>query len=414
MRFCLTSKMFAIQVTFLLKNMLKFVWPKNNPRSKRLVMGALVLLLTAKLINVYVPFIFKNAVDFINKNTPLKDVDEDQLKNYMTACLALMAAYAIGRFSASAFSELRNAIFASVAQGSIRHLAKQVFRHLHELDLSFHVSRQTGALSKAIDRGTRGISFVLTSLVFNIAPTLLEVILVSGILYSKFGFKYAAVSIGCIASYVAFTFAITQWRTKFRIAMNKADNEAGNKAIDSLINFETVKYFNNEEYEVKRYDESLKKYEVASIKTTTSLAVLNAGQNAIFSAGLGIIMYMASQGIVTHEMTIGDFILCNALLFQLSMPLNFLGTIYREVKQSLIDMEELFKLTAIEAKIRNKSIDVPNLFLSPLHSSIVFDNVTFGYVPGSNIFEKLSIEIPSGKKVAIVGGSGSGKFKLNI
>ena len=401
-----------ISTGFMVKNMLKFVWPKGNARAKRLVIGALGLLIASKLINIAVPFIFKYAVDFINENTPIKDLTEDKLKHYMTICLALMASYAIARFSAAGFSELRNAIFASVAQGSIRDMAKKVFSHLHNLDMSFHLSRQTGALSKAIDRGTRGISFVLTSLVFNIAPTLLEVLLVSGILWSKFGFKYAAVSIGCITGYVAFTFAITQWRTKFRIAMNRADNEAGNKAIDSLINYETVKYFNNEDYEVKRYDEALKKYEIASIKTTTSLAALNAGQNAIFSAGLGVIMYLASQGIVTAEMSLGDLVMCNALLFQLSLPLNFLGTIYREVKQSLIDMQELFQLTAVEPIVRNKSIDVPNLLLSPSQSSIIFDNVTFGYVAGSNIVDKLSIEIPSGKKVAIVGGSGSGKSTI--
>jgi ATP-binding cassette subfamily B (MDR/TAP) protein 7 len=255
----------------MVKNMLRFVWPKGNVRAKRLVIGALGLLIASKLVNISVPFVFKYAVDFINDNTPIKDMNEDKLKQYVTVCLALMAGYAIARFSAAAFSELRNAIFASVAQGSIRDLAKQVFSHLHNLDMSFHLSRQTGALSKAIDRGTRGISFVLTSLVFNIAPTLLELILVSSILWSKFGFKYAAVSICCITGYIAFTFAITQWRTQFRVAMNRADNEAGNKAIDSLINYETVKYFNNEDYEVKRYDEALKKYEFASIKTATSI-----------------------------------------------------------------------------------------------------------------------------------------------
>jgi len=260
-----------ITTSFMVKNMLRFVWPKGNARAKRLVIGALGLLLASKLVNISVPFVFKYAVDFINDNTPIKDMNEDKLKQYVTVCLALMAGYAIARFSAAAFSELRNAIFASVAQGSIRDLAKQVFSHLHNLDMSFHLSRQTGALSKAIDRGTRGISFVLTSLVFNIAPTLLELILVSSILWSKFGFKYAAVSICCITGYIAFTFAITQWRTQFRVTMNRADNEAGNKAIDSLINYETVKYFNNEDYEIRRYDEALKKYEFASIKTATSI-----------------------------------------------------------------------------------------------------------------------------------------------
>ncbi len=255
---------------------------------------------------------------------------------------------------------------------------------------------------------------MLSSLVFNIAPTILEVILVSGILYSKFGIHYALVSVGCITSYVAFTFAVTQWRTKYRIDMNKADNEAGNKAIDSLINYETVKYFNNEDYEIKRYDEALRKYEVASIKTQTSLAVLNWGQNAIFSTGLAAIMGLASYGIMTGDMTVGDLVMCNALLFQLSLPLNFLGSIYRDVKQSIIDMQQLFELTGTEAKIKNKfSVDTPNLILMPQQSpTIVFDNVTFGYLRERNIFENLSFEIKSGQRVAIVGGSGCGKSSI--
>lgn len=202
---------------------------------------------------------------------------------------------------------------------------------MHQLDLNFHLNRQTGALSKAIDRGTRGISFVLSALVFNVVPTIVEVTLVSAILYAQFGLKYALVSIGCIAGYTIFTFAITQWRTKFRVDMNKAENEAGNKAIDSLINYETVKYFDNDEFEIKRYKESLKKYEHSAIKTSTSLAVLNFGQNAIFSAGLSAIMVLAGYGCLSGNMTVGDLVMCNGLLFQLSLPLNFLGTVYREV-----------------------------------------------------------------------------------
>lgn len=400
-----------VNTSFIIKNMFKFVWPKNKPRAKVRVVVALALLLGAKLLNVYVPFVFKDAVDFLTKNTPIKDLDTTTAERIMLTCAILMISYGAARAGASLFGELRNAIFASVAQGSIRQLARQVFSHLHNLDMSFHLSRQTGALSKAIDRGTRGISFVLTSLVFNIAPTLLEVILVSGILYSKFGIKYAAVSVGCIAGYIAFTFAVTQWRTKYRIQMNKADNEAGNKAIDSLINYETVKYFNNENFEVKRYDDALEKYENASIKTQTSLAALNFGQNLIFSASLSVIMILASQGIINGSMSVGDLVLCNGLLFQLSLPLNFLGTIYREVRQSVLDMEQMFQLTEIEAKIKSK-LHAPNLLLTPQQSSIVFDNVTFGYTPNNNIFENLNLEIPSGKKVAIVGGSGSGKSTI--
>ena len=266
-------------------------------------------------------------------------------------------------------------------------------------------------MSKAIDRGTRGISFVLSALVFNIAPTILEVLMVSGILYSNFGIKYAIVSVACITSYAAFTFGVTQWRTKFRIDMNKAENEAGNKAIDSLINYETVKYFNNDDYEVKRYQESLKKYEISAIKTSTSLATLNFGQNAIFSAGLTVIMMLASYGVMNGEMTVGDLVMCNGLLFQLSLPLNFLGTVYREVRQSIMDMQNMFDLTSIEPAIKN-TIGCPNLIITPTNSSIVFDKVRFQYDQGRNLFNELSFEVPSGKKIAIVGGSGSGKSTI--
>ncbi len=235
--------------------------------------------------------------------------------------------------------------------------------------------------------------------------------MVSGILYTNFGIKYAIVSVACITSYAAFTFGVTQWRTKFRIDMNKAENEAGNKAIDSLINYETVKYFNNDDYEVKRYQESLKKYEISAIKTSTSLATLNFGQNAIFSGGLTVIMMLASYGVMNGEMTVGDLVMCNGLLFQLSLPLNFLGTVYREVRQSIMDMQNMFDLTSIEPAIRNK-IGSPNLIITAKDSSIVFDKVKFQYDQGRNLFSELSFEVSSGKKIAIVGGSGSGKSTI--
>lgn len=244
----------------------RFVWPKDNAGIKIRVLIALGLLLASKVVNVAVPFLFKEIIDFLNKNGKLKDFGDSTQDKVILTVVALVLGYGCARASASLFGELRSAIFARVAQSSVTQLATQVFRHLHQLDLNFHLNRQTGALSKAIDRGTRGISFVLNALVFNIAPTILEVAMVSGILYAKFGINYSLVSIGCIASYTAFTFITTKWRTKFRIDMNKAENEAGNKAIDSLINFETVKYFNNDDYEVKRYQESLKSTKALQLK----------------------------------------------------------------------------------------------------------------------------------------------------
>nr|UOU03328.1 ATP-binding cassette subfamily B7-1 [Brachionus rubens] len=395
----------------IIQKLARFIWPKDKPGIKIRVVIAVALLIGSKLLNVAVPFLFKEIVDFLNKNGKIKDFGDSTADKIVITAIALVIGYGAARAGASLFGELRSAIFATVAQSSVTQLATQVFRHLHKLDLNFHLNRQTGALSKAIDRGTRGISFVLSALLFNIAPTILEVAMVSGILYAKFGLNYALVSVGCIAGYTTFTFLTTQWRTKFRVDMNKAENEAGNKAIDSLINFETVKYFNNDDYEVKRYQESLKKYEASAIKTSTSLAFLNFGQNAIFSTGLTAIMLLASYGVMGGEMTVGDLVMCNGLLFQLSLPLNFLGTVYREVRQSIIDMQNMFDLTAVQTSIQEKP-NAPNLIISPTTSAIIFDKVRFKYTEGADLFSELSFEVPSGKKIAIVGGSGSGKSTI--
>lgn len=395
----------------IVKKMLSYVWPKDNFRIRIRVVAALGLLVGSKLLNISVPFIFKTAVDKVNEIAGLGLSLDDPQKTIMTFVIALLVGYGIARAGAALFNELRNAIFAKVAQSSIRRVARNVFLHLHNLDLSFHLTRQTGALSKAIDRGSRGINFVLSALVFNVAPLTLEVSLVTSLLWWNCGGKYAAVTLSCVLGYAAYTLLVTQWRTKFRVEMNKADNHAGNRAIDSLINYETVKLFNNERHEVEQYDKHLGIYESASLKTATSLAALNWGQNAIFSAGLAAIMVMAAGDITAGTMTVGDLVMVNGLLFQLSIPLNFLGSVYRETRQSLVDMQTMFSLLEVDNKVASLPAASP-LVVSPETANLSFEGVGFEYVLGHPIFRNVSFEVPAGKKVAIVGGSGSGKSTI--
>ncbi|XP_022193291.2 ATP-binding cassette sub-family B member 7, mitochondrial [Nilaparvata lugens] len=400
----------------MIKAMLTYIWPKDDQSIRNRVSVAVGLLVSAKLMNVAVPFFFKYAIDDLNSKVAAANNGQALLDfatptdAVLTTSVALLIGYGIARASAAGFNELRNAVFAKVAQNSIRRISKNVFLHLHNLDLSFHLSRQTGALSKVIDRGSRGINFVLSAMVFNIVPTVFELALVSSILGVKCGGEFAAVALGCVGIYSAYTFSVTKWRTKFRVFMNKAENEAGNKAIDSLINYETVKYFNNELYEAKRYDESLKKYEEASLKTSTSLAMLNFGQNAIFSSAMALIMVLAAREISQGHMTVGDLVMVNGLLFQLSLPLGFLGSVYREVRQALIDMKTMFTLMAKEPEIKDSPGVLPLVLKND--KSIEFRNVCFQYVDGKPIFNDLSFVIPSGKHFAIVGGSGTGKSSM--
>ncbi|KAG6141652.1 Iron-sulfur clusters transporter atm1, mitochondrial [Claviceps purpurea] len=388
----------------IIREMSAYLWPKNGFATKVRVGIAVSLLIGAKLLNVQVPFYFKSIVDSMN-------IDFAAAGGTAAAVAgSMIVAYGATRIGATLFQELRNAVFASVAQNAIRGVARNVFDHLLRLDLNFHLSKQTGGLTRAIDRGTKGISFLLTSMVFHIIPTALEISLVCGILTWQYGAKFAAITVLTMVGYTAFTIWTTAWRTKFRRQANAADNKASTVAVDSLINYEAVKYFNNEKFEVSRYDKALKEYEKSSIKVATSLALLNSGQNIIFSSALTAMMYFAADGVATGALTVGDLVMVNQLVFQLSVPLNFLGSVYRELRQSLLDMETLFNLQKVSVSIQEKP-DAKPLALAR-GGEIKFDNVSFGYHPDRPILKNLSVTIPAGKKVAIVGPSGCGKSTL--
>lgn len=393
----------------MMRAMAAYIWPKGNNAVKQRVLIAMGLLIGAKLLNISVPFLFKHAVDKLNSLSSL--ASNDPQGTIVTMIMALLAGYGLARLGSAGFNELRNAVFAKVAQHSIRKIAQNVFKHLHNLDLSFHLNRQTGALSKAIDRGSRGISSVLSAIVFNIVPTMFELCLVSGILAWSCGPEFSLVALAAVATYSVFTLSVTQWRTKFRLDMNRAENEAGNKAIDSLINYETVKYFNNENYEAEEYDTSLLKYEQASLKTSESLALLNFGQNAIFSVALSAVMLLAANKIVSGEMTVGDLVMVNGLLFQLSIPLSFLGSVYREIRLSLTDMQVMFQLMTLEPMVTSKP-DAASIAVTSKEADITFEKVCFEYIEGKKVLDNLNFTVPAGKRVAIVGGSGSGKSTL--
>lgn len=397
--------------SFMLKSLFKTIWPKNNLNFKIRVIIALSLLVGAKILNVQVPFYFKQIIDTMNIDWT------NEVGVFLTVIGSLILAYGGARFGAVLFGELRNAIFASVAQLAIRRVAYNTFVKLLNMDLQFHLSRQTGGLTRAIDRGTKGISYVLSAMVFHIIPITLEISIVCGILTYNYGASFAAMTFVTMLAYSIFTIQTTAWRTKFRRQANNADNQAANVALDSLINYESVKIFNNELYQASKYDKALMKYQQSSVKIATSLALLNSGQNFIFTLALTAMMYMGCQGVYTGELTVGDLVLINQLVFQLSVPLNFLGSVYRELKQSLLDMENLFQLQ--NQPIRIKEIpNAPPLKLNnnnnnnSLPGEIRFENVLFGYHPDRPILNNASFTIPAGQKVAIVGPSGSGKSTI--
>lgn len=362
------------------------------------VLIALGFLILAKLASIGIPLIIKEIVDALDKPNAL-----------LTLPIFFLIAYGALRLANATFGELRDVVFAKVTQRSIRRVALQVFQHLHKLALRFHLDRQTGGISRDIERGTAGIRFLLNFTVFSIVPTLLEIGLVVGILLAKFDVWFAVITFFTLTIYIAFTFFVTEWRMKFRRTMNEMDSKANTAAIDSLLNYETVKYFNNEDYEARRYDDSLRSWESAAVRTQTSLAALNTGQGAIVAVGVTLLMVLASQGVVHGSMTLGDLVMVNAFLIQLYMPLRFLGTIYREIRHALADMEKMFGLLGKDLEVEDKA-NAKGLVVRQGH--IRFEHVLFGYDPDRQILFDVDFTIPAKQKVAVVGHSGAGKSTL--
>ena len=381
-------------------SLLPYLWPKDSAGARLRVVLAVAFLIASKGATVLVPLVYSRAVDAL----------APQMGGVLAVPMALIIGYGLLRVAASGFGEMRDAIFAAVQQRTVRRVALQTFRHLHRLSLRFHLDRQTGGLSRAIDRGTSGIEAVLRLAVFNVVPTLVEVVLVTAILWKLFDWRYAALTLVAVACYLAFTFVFTTWRVRIRRTMNESDSEAKTKAVDSLLNFETVKYFGNERHEAARFDEALSRYERAAVRSQVTLNMLNLGQAAIISAALALIMLMAAVEVQAGTLTVGRFVLVNTYLMQLYVPLNMLGFVYREIKQGLVDMEQMFRLMRVNAEVADRPAARP--LVAPT-GEVVFEDVRFGYRPDRIILRGVSFRVPPGGSVAIVGPTGAGKSTIS-
>ena len=377
-----------------------YLWPKGQSEIKYRVIFSMLALILSKAIAVYTPLIYRDAVNALS-NTGVDDL--------ILGAVGLTVAYGTSRIFMNGFQQLRDILFAKVAQRALRNLALKTFRHIHALSLRYHITRQTGGLSRIVDRGVKGVEFLLRYILFSIGPLVLELLLIAILLYVMLDIRYLVVIFITIGIYGWFTFKVTEWRVKLRRKMNEQDTDASQKALDSLLNFETVKYFNAEEREANRYDIAMAGYEDAALKTAYSLGFLNFGQSVLITLGLVIVMVMAAVGVQNGILTVGDFVMVNAYMIQITMPLNFLGTIYREIRQALVDMGEMFNLLDQKKEV----VDKPNAqSINVVKGNVNFSNVYFSYDNKRQILEGLNIEIQGGTKVAIVGSSGSGKSTI--
>lgn len=389
-----------------LVNLWPYMWPHGRADLKRRVVWATVFLFLAKVVLLGVPYFFKWATDALNGELDMAGI----LPVFLLGAVVLVIAYNLTRILQVGLNQLRDALFASVGQHAVRQLAYKTFVHMHRLSLRFHLERKTGGLSRIIERGTKGIETIVRFTILNSIPTLVEFVLTAIIFWLSYGFSYVAVTAITVWAYVWFTVKASDWRISIRRSMNDSDTDANTKAIDSLLNFETVKYFGNEDMEARRFDSSMARYEKSATQVWTSLGWLNFGQGVIFGLGMAVIMVMSALAVQRGEQTIGDFVFVNALLLQLSVPLNFIGFVYREIRQGLTDIEQMFDLLEVEAEVKDKPDAAP---LQIRQGSIAFKDVHFAYDPDRPILKGLSFEVPAGKTVAIVGPSGAGKSTIS-